>query len=193
MTSSSIKYHMYCLEKVIPTESNFGTFTYIIYWCMCHVHVPNGLIQHLFLMRVSIWCFTDNWDMSWLSSMPIRQTGTRFCGWMIRSGSVPGAILITPFLWVGLRTWFICYNLYASRSTSNFSVVPQNQKEKERWRFFQHKRIKQESSWNSTPVKPFPPIYLYASMDMYVCGCTKAEKYFFSWHLLPSLGPIKQL
>lgn len=173
MTSSSIKYHMYCLEKVIPTESNFGTFTYIIYWRMCHVHVPNGLIQHLFLMRVSIWCFTDNWDMSWLSSRPIRQTGTRFCGWMIRPGSVPGAILITPFLWVGLRTGFICYKFYASRSTSNFSVVPQNQKEKERWRFFQHKRIKWESSWTLLLLNRF---LQFTHMHLWICMCVDAQK-----------------
>lgn len=149
-------------------------------------------------MRVSIWCFTDNWDMSWLSSRPTRQTGTRLSGWMVRPGSVPGAILITPLLWVGISIGFICCNLYTSRSTSNFSVVPQNQKEQEMKIVPTQKKkrkIKWESSWNCTPIKPFPPIYLYATMDVYVCGCTKAEKCFLSWHLLYilSVGPIKQL
>lgn len=175
MTSTCTKYCMHCLEKVLPTESNFGTRTYIICWRMCHVHIQNGLIQHLLLMRVSIWCFTDNWDMSWLSSRPTRQTGTRLSVRMAWPGSVPGAILITPCCGLGSEEVLSVTTSMQAEVPATSVLCPRTRRNKRDEGFFWHKRIKWESSWNSSLLNLFLQFTsVVMSLDMY----SEAHSYF---------------
>lgn len=152
------------LRKFSFIESSFGTCTCIIYWYLYHVHIRDGLIQHLFLITVSSWYFTDNYE-TWAYcplGLPDKfEPG--FLGWTVRPGPVLGTILITPFTWGVARIGCICYTLFASKSTITFNVMSYDLKEKREMNTFPAQKNKIGKFLKALFLLNFVPFLLWKS------------------------------